>query len=168
MGTATTTFAITRSHTATHLSEAIGGMIAEILGTLGISARTLMTEWEGRYAPAIRAWIEEASLDMVVVECRRPNGDVDPILEFPVAYQSDGSGEFSHRHVALARSLAKLAKVPSGTTFKIICSYNGYHTPQDGWSKTSRASTAGLRSNTLGSLAGGPHASASVRYLTSR
>ena len=70
--------------------------------------------------------------------------------------------------MALARSLAKLSKVPSGTTFKIVCSYNGYHTPQAGWSKTNRASTAGLRANTLGSLAGGPHASASVRYLSSR
>ncbi len=168
MSTATSTFTITRSHTATHLSEAIGGMIAEILGTLGISARTLMNDWEDDYAPAIRAWIEEGSLKMVIVECRRPSGAVDPILEFPVEYHADGSGEFSHRHVALARSLAKLSKVQTGTIFKIICSYNGYHTPQDGWSTTSRASTAGLRSNTLGSLASGPHASASVRYLTSR
>lgn len=162
--TATSTYTITRVHTATHLSNAISGAIAEILTQLGISARSLMDDWAVEYDPAIRAWIEEGSLKMVVVECHRPNGAVDPVLEFPIDYYSDGSGELSHRHVALARHWAKLKNVPSGTTCKVICSYFGTHTPQPGWGSAIRASTAGLASGTFGTLASGPHAGASIRY----
>ncbi|MGH2705749.1 MAG: hypothetical protein ACRDJ4_11825 [Actinomycetota bacterium] len=77
------------------------------------------------------------------------------MLEFPIEYYGDGSGSLSHRHVALARQWAKLKSVPTGTTFKA------------GWGPAQRASTSALRSVSLGTLAAGPHASASVRYLTS-
>ena len=33
---------------------------------------------------AIAAWIDEGSLEMVMLECRRPAGTVNPIFEFPV------------------------------------------------------------------------------------
>lgn len=167
MPTATTTYVVTRTHTATHLSNAIAGSIAEILTHLGISARTLMSDWSTEYDPAIRAWIIEGSLDKVVVECHRPGGSVDPVLEFPIEYYNDGSGSLSHRHVALARQWAKLKSVPAGTTFTVICTYNGPHSDQPGWGPAQRASTSALRSTSLGTLAAGPHASASVRYLSS-
>ena len=167
MPTATTTYVVTRTHTATHLSNAVAGAIAEILTHLGISARSIMSEWSTEYDPAIRAWIIEGSLEKVVVECHRPSGSVDPVLEFPIEYYNDGSGNLSHRHVALARQWAKLKSVPTGTTFKVICAYNGPHSDQPGWGPAQRASTAALRSVSLGTLAAGPHASASVRYLTS-
>jgi hypothetical protein len=142
VSTATTTYVVTRTHTATHLSNAIAGAIAEILTHLGISARSLMSQWSTEYDPAIRAWIIEGSLKKVVVECHRPGGTVDPVR-------------------------AKLKSVPVGTTFKVICSYNGPHSNQPGWGPAQRASTSSLRSVSLGTLAAGPHASASVRYLTS-
>ena len=167
MSTATTTYVVTRTHTATHLSNAIAGAIAEILTHLGISARSLMSDWSTEYDPAIRAWIIEGSLKKVIVECHRPGGAVDPVLEFPIEYYGDGSGSLSHRHVALARQWAKLRSVPTGTTFKVICSYNGPHSDQPGWAPAQRASTSALRSVSLGTLATGPHASASIRYLTS-
>jgi len=165
--TATTTYVVTRTHTATHLSNAISGAIAEILTHLGISARTLMSDWSTEYDPAIRAWIIEGSLDKVVVECHRLGGSVDPVLEFPIEYHNDGSGSLSHRHVALARQWAKLTSVPTGTTFKIICTFNGPHSDQPSWGTARRASTSTLRSTSLGTLAAGPHASASVRYFSS-
>lgn len=168
MSTNTTTYAITRSHTAVHLSNAISGAIAEILTHLGLpgSARSLMNTWDRTYDPSIRAWIEEGSLDRVIVECHRPSGRVEPIFEFPIDYSSDGSASLSHRHVALARQWVKLNTVPAGTTVEIICQYNGWHSDQPGWGPGQRASTAGMRSVTLGTLAAGPHASASIRYYT--
>ncbi len=167
MTIATSTYTITRAHTATHLSNAIEGAIAEILTHLGISARSLMSQWGVSYDPAIRAWIEEGSLSQVVVECHRPSGRVEPIFEFPIEYFSDGSASLSHRHLALARQWVKLKGVPAGTTCKIICQfrYTPRHIP--GWTDTYRASTAGLRSVTLGTLAAGPHAAASIRAYTS-
>lgn len=167
MPTSTTTHVITRTHTATHLSNAIAGAIAEILTHLGISARSLVSDWPTEYDPAIRAWIIEGSLAMVVVECHRPGGRVEPVLEFPIEYHGDGSGTLSHRHVALARQWAKLNSVPSGTTVEVICTYHGPHSDQPGWGPGKRASTTSLRSVSLGTLAAGPHASASARYLTS-
>lgn len=166
MSTATTTYTVTRAHTATHLSNAINGAIVEILTGLGIAASSLASRWPTEYDPAIRAWIQEGSLAAVVVECHQPGGVVAPILEFPIEYYSDGSGTLSHRHVAVARLWAKLTAVPSGTWFKVICTYHGFHSPQVGWGTTQRASTAGLTSNSFGTLAEGPHASASVRYYT--
>lgn len=167
MSTGTSTRNITRAHTAVHLANAMQGAIAEILTHLGMSARSLLTVWERDYEPAIRAWIEEGSLDKVVLECRRPSGRVEPIFEFPIVYHADGSGSLSHRHVALARQWTKMNRVPAGTTYTIICTYNGRHSSQPGWRTTSRTSTAGMRSVTLGTLAAGPHASASIRYFTS-
>jgi hypothetical protein len=166
MSTATYTQIITRAHTATHLSNAISGAIIEILTHLGISARSLSSDWASEYDPAIRAWIEEGSLAQVVLQCHRPHGVVRPIFEFPIVYSNDGSAGLSHRHVAAARQWVKLNSVPSGTSFKIICAYNGAHSDQPGWSATNRASTAGLRSVNFGTLAAGPHASASIRAYT--
>jgi hypothetical protein len=166
MPTATTTHQITRAHTATHLTNAMLGAIVELLTRLGLSAKTLLDDWHQWYDPALRAWIEEGSLASVIVECHRPSGRVEPVFEFPIVYASDGSVGLSHRHVALARQWVKLTAVPAGTSFKIICQYSGPHTPQPGWGPGQRASTAGLRSVTLGTLAAGPHASASLRYYT--
>jgi hypothetical protein len=166
MTTATSTYTVTRSHTATHLSNAICGAIVEILSTLGMSASSLANRWGAVYEPAIRAWIIEGTLAAIVVQCHQPGGAVAPILEFPIEYSNDGSGSLSHRHIALARLWAKLSPVPTGTTFKVICTYQGLPSDQHGWESTTRASTAGLVPNSLGTLAGGPHATASVRYYT--
>lgn len=166
MAIATLTHAITRVHTATHLSNAIAGAIAEILTHLGISARSIMSAWENEYDPAVRAWIEEGSLAQVVVQCHRTNGTIEPIFEFPIQYFTDGSATLSHRHVALARSWVKLNKVPSGTTCAIICQYRFTPKEMPGWTSAKRAATGHLRSVTLGTLASGPHASASIRMYT--
>ena len=162
----TTTRAITRSHTATHLTNAVLGAIAEILSHLGVSARSLLAVWDTEYEPALHAWIYEGSLAMVILECVRPGGTVEPVFEFPIEYQSDGSAGLSHRHVALARQWLKLGRVPAGTTYRILCSYNGWHSEQPGWGSATRASVTGMRSVTLGTLAAGPHATASARYFT--
>jgi hypothetical protein len=168
MSTSTSTYIITRSHTAIHLTNAIEGAIAEILSHLGLpgAARAIVGEWDRQYEPAVRAWIEEGSLDRVVLECHHPSGRIEPVLEFPIDYSSDGSASLSHRHVALARQWVKLSTVPASTTVKVICQYNGWHSPQPGWEPAQRASTKRMRSVTLGTLAAGPHASASIRYYT--
>ena len=164
--TSTFAYTINRTHTATHLSSAIAGALAEVLTHLGISARTLMETWDTSYDPAIRTWIEEGSLQQVVLECHRPGGSIEPIFEFPIEYEDDGSVHFSHRHTALARLWAKLNRAPAGTTWKIICQYRSTPTKMDGWSDTYRSSTAELRSFTLGTLATGPHAAVSLRAYT--
>lgn len=164
MSTSTSTATYTRTHTATHLSEAIMGSIAEILGTLKIDATRLSTDWDQDQS-AISAWIEEGSLKEVVLECVRPDGAVRPIFEFPVTYEAGGAGEasFVHSRAALARYQAKLATVPSGTSYRLFCSFSGARTAQPGWGPGTRASTDGLRSASFGSLAEGPHARTGLR-----
>ena len=104
----------------------------------------------------------------MILECHRPVGTVKPIFEFPVSYETGGQGDatFVDSRAALARYQAKLASVPSGTTHRLFCTFNGPRTPQPGWSPGTRASTDGLRSTSFGSLAEGPHARASLRYLS--
>lgn len=166
MATTTSTHTYTRTHTATYLADVILGAIGDILASLGISSSSLYSDWAQDEA-AIAAWIAEESLKAVVVECTQPNGKVAPIFEFPVSYETSGRADtaFVNSRAALARYRAKLDAVPNGTRFRLICTYNGAHSDQPGWTPTTRASTAGLTALSFGSLAEGPHASASLRYL---
>ena len=162
--TATSTY--TRTHTATHLADVILGSIADILGTLGLDVTRLFADWETDQR-AISNWIKEGSLKCVALECHQPSGIVSPIMEFPVSYTGTGEGDrqFTAHRASLARYLAKLENVPWGTTYRIFCSFNGPHSNQPGWGPGYRASTGEMRSHSFGTLAAGPHASASLRYL---
>jgi hypothetical protein len=166
--TSTFTYAYTRTHTATHITEVILGSIADILADLGITMDRFHRNWV-QNENAIKAWIEEGSLKEVVLECHRPSGAVDPVIEFPVSYTASGTGdaEFTASRARLARFRAKLDRVPSGTTYQLFCTFTGYHSPQTGWVAGTRASTSGLRGITFGTLGTAPHASTGMRYLHS-
>ena len=167
MSTSTTTHTYTRTETATYLTEVIMGAIADILAALGIDLTRLYADWS-QDERAIKSWIDEGSLQMVILECHQPNGSVRPVFEFPVDYTSTGEGDarFVNSRAALARYRAKLENAPRGTIFRLFCSYNGPHSQQDGWGPGKRASTDGLRATSFGTLAEGPHGRASLRYLS--
>jgi hypothetical protein len=156
----------TRTHTATYLTEVILGTIGDILAHLAINASQFTRDWDTHEA-AINAWIAEGSLDQVVLECHRPSGTADPVIEFPVKYTAGGTAdaEFTASRARLARFLAKLDQVPAGTTYRLFCTFTGPHTAQPGWGPGARASTSGLRSTTFGTLSRAPHGSAGMRYL---
>lgn len=164
--TSTSTPTFTRSHTATYLAEGVLGTISEILAHLGIPTSSGSWDW-ARDARAIAAWIKEESLEQVILECHRRDGTVAPVFEFPVRYTADviGDAVFTTSTASFAKYRAKIAAVPAGTTFRLFCSYRRTYTPQPGWSAGTRASTAGLRSSSFGTLASGPHGAASMRYL---
>jgi len=66
MTTTTSTAAITRTHTATYLADAVLGTISEILGHLGIPLSN--GPWDfARDAIAIAAWIKEESLSEIIL-----------------------------------------------------------------------------------------------------
>lgn len=111
--------------------------------------------------------ITEGSLSTVILECHQPNGTVSPIFEFPVAYGLTGEGDrkFTADRAALARYLAKLKTVPTGTVHRIFCSFKGPRLAQQGWGAGNRASVEGMRSYSFGTLAAGPHASTGLRYF---
>ena len=156
----------TRAHTATYLTEVILGTIGDILAYLGITVSQFTHDWDTNQS-AINAWIAGGSLDQVVLECHQPSGTADPVIEFPVRYTGTGTAdaEFSASRARLARFLAKLDRVPAGTTYRLFCTFTGPHTPQPGWGPGTRASTSGLRSTTFGTLGRAPHGSAGMRYL---
>jgi hypothetical protein len=166
MATATSTQTHTRTQTAVYLTDVILGAIGDILAALGVDTTRLYADWE-QDERAIKQWIEEESLKQVVLECHQPDGKIAPIVEFPVAYQPGGVGDasFTAQRAQLARFRAKLANVPAGTSFALICSYRSSHTKMPGWNPTTRASTDGLSALSFGTLASAPHASASMRIL---
>lgn len=163
--TSTSTRTVTRTHTATHLADVIMGAIADILADLGLDLTVLYRDW-AQDENAIQAWILEGTLTEVVLECHQPGGTLSPVIEFPVVYRTDGSGdaEFTTSRARLARFRAKMDRVPSGTTYRLLCTFNGPHTPQPGWAPGTLASTDGLRSINYGTLASAPDATASMRY----
>lgn len=164
--TSTSVSTYTRTQTATYLTDVVMGAIADILSDLKIDVTVLYRDWKQDEA-AIAAWIEEGSLQQVVLECHQPNGTVAPIIEFPVAYTETGKGDttFTADRAALARYRAKLERVPSGTNYGLICTFRKARTPQPGWGPTTRASTDGLKSLKFGTLGSAPHAAVSMRYL---
>ncbi|MFE9806739.1 hypothetical protein [Streptomyces sp. NPDC005548] len=166
--TSTHTYDYTRAHTATHLTDVILGTISDILADLGINMDRLHREWE-QNENAIKAWIEEGSLDTVVLECHQPWGTVAPVIEFPVSYTTAGEGnaEFTASRARAARFRAKLDRVPMGTTYRLFCTFSGPRTPQPGWGPGQRASIDGLRGINFGTLGSAPHASTGMRYFHS-
>jgi hypothetical protein len=143
------------------------GTIGDLLAALGIDATTLYRDWAQDEA-AVKRWIEEESLAMVVLECVQPSGRVAPVIEFPVAYTSVGlgTGSFASQRAQLARYRAKLESVPTGTTYRLFCAYRTAHTAMPGWVPGQRASTEGLRAKNFGVLGSAPHATASMRVLS--
>lgn len=164
--TSTYTYTYSRTHTATHLTEIILGTITDILADLNINMDRLHRDWV-QNENAIKAWIEEGSLDTVVLECHQPSGTVAPVIEFPVSYTTAGEGnaEFTASRARLARFRAKVDRVPAGTIYRLFCTFRGPRTEQPGWGPGQRASTDGLRGITFGNLGSAPHASAGMRYL---
>lgn len=162
----TSTHTWTIVHTATHLADVILGSIIDILGHLSIDATRLFADW-AQNETALTAWISERSLEAVVLECHQPDGTVSPVLEFPVRYATSGVGDatFTKDRASLARYLAKLRTVPHGTVHQLIVTFNGTHSDQPGWKPGTRFDTEGMRSMSFGTLAGAPHASASLRYF---
>ena len=162
----THSIAITKVHTAVHLTEVILGTISDILAELRIVTSGFARDWENNES-AIKAWIMEGSLDQVVLECHHPSGAVAPVIEFPVAYAASGVGdaEFTASRARFARFRAKLDRVPAGTVYRLFCTFNGPRTSQPGWSPGTRASTDGLRGITFGTLGRAPDGSVSMRYL---
>jgi hypothetical protein len=163
--TSTYTYSYTRTHTATHLTDVILGTITDILADLGINMGRFRRDWV-QNEDAIKAWIEEGSLDTVVLECHQPSGVVAPVIEFPVSYTASGNGnaEFTASRARAARFRAKFDQVPAGTTYRLFCTFNGPRSPQPGWGPGQRASTDGLRGITFGTLGSAPHASTGMRY----
>jgi hypothetical protein len=163
--TSTSTTTYTRTNTAVYLTDIVMGTIADILADLRIDLSRLYRDWK-QDEVAIAAWIEEGSLDQVVLECHQPNGAVAPVIEFPIVYRAGGLGDaaFTADRAALARYRAKLDRVPVGTSFAVICTFNGPHSNQAGWGPASRASTDGLQSLRFGALGNAPHASVGMRY----
>lgn len=161
---ATQTRVYTQTHTATHLADVILGSLGDLLAHLGIGTARFQRQFD-QNEKAIAAWIEEGSLEEVILECHRPNGSVNPVFEFPLTY-AFGEARFVDSRAAFARYLNKIASVPSGTTYRLFCTFNGPHSDQDGWSSGTRASTEGLRSTSMGGLGEGPHARVSGRHLS--
>jgi hypothetical protein len=160
--------AITRTHTANHLSDVIMSSIGDILATLKINTSGFYADWSQDFN-AISSWIEEGTLKAVSLECHRPNGEVRPVFDFDVSYTAGGVGDrkFTADNASLLRYLAKLEQVPAGTTYRLFCSFKpGWHSDQPGWGPGQKASTAGLSSRTIGTLARGPDATATTRIHT--
>lgn len=162
--TSTSTYSYTRTHTATHLSDTIMASITDVLVSLGISTTRHELNWN-QNATAISNWIEEGSLRQVAVECVHPDGTTSPVFEFDVAYDAGGVGDrkFTADNASLVKYLAKIRTVPSGSTYRLFCSHNFTPSEQPGWSAGTRASVSGLRTRTIGTLAGAPDATATAR-----
>ena len=148
------------------MSDAIMTSIGDILATLGINTSRFYADWT-QDTRAISNWVEEGSLQTVTLECHQPDGVVRPAFDFEVNYTAGGIGDakFTLDNAAVQKYAAKIASVPVGTTYRLVCSFRAgsNRTKQPGWEPGARASTAHLRTRTIGTVAGAPGATATAR-----
>ncbi|MBF4592011.1 hypothetical protein [Curtobacterium sp. VKM Ac-1395] len=165
--TSTSTTTYTRTQTATHLADVLMSTVAEILIILGIDTTRYFNQLATDQR-AIQAWITEGSLKALNVECVSPAGDLIAKFEFTVSYAPANAGAtaFTTTQKQAARYTAKVAAMPPGTTYRLVCTFNSARTPQPGWDPATLASTAHLSGRTIGTLASAPHASTSTRIYT--
>ena len=80
-----------------------------------------------------------------MLACQPPSGAAQPVFEFPVEYTATriGNAQLTASRARLARFVAKLNRVPAGTTFRLVCTFNGPSSAQPGWSATTRSSLRG-------------------------
>lgn len=162
--TTTSTYNFTFTETAVYLADVILGSVADVVAALGLSPATSATRVQ-QDETAIIQWIKEKSLDAVVLEFTDSRGIAVEVFEFDVVYKpyGDADSEFYADRASLARYRAKLKQLPSGTTWRLVCTYRTAHTTMPGWTSTTRASTDGMRSTTFGTLGAGPGASSTLR-----
>lgn len=170
MSTATTmrTSTSTRTQTAVHLTDVITGAFSHIVASLGLSAGYLQSNWN-TIETGLMTWIEEGTLTKVSLEFGDSTNPV-AIVEIPLQcrYSGTGDAEFVANRARLARQMAKIQRVPAGTSYRVLVSHTGAHTDVPGWYAATAASRGGLTSYNLGSLGYGPDASLSMNYLSRR
>jgi hypothetical protein len=161
----TSVYTFTFTQTATYLADTILGSVADIVAALGLKpVRT--TERSKLDHAAVQKWIEEKSLRTLSLEFSNSSGDAVEIFEFGVTYGTSGTADFYSDQASLARYRVKLKTLPSGSTWRMVCYHHGSHTEMPGWSPTTGASTAGMRSTTFGTIGSAPGASSTMRHLT--
>ena len=168
MSTSVGTYTSTHTQTATHLSDAILGNFSAVLASLGLGDSYLARNWEV-IEDGLITWIEEGTLADVRLEIGSPSNP-HAVFDVPITYRTTGEGnrEFVTSQARLARAMAKFESVPAGSSYRVVVSHRGLRTDVPGWTSTTAADTSGLTSYRLGSLAGGPDASAAMSYLTRR
>lgn len=161
VGTNTATYAFTR--TATHLAGAITASLAETLLSIGISAAEVQEIYT--YEQAILAWINEKSLDKVLVEIVTPQGKVIPGYTWEIDYAVDPAQAFRDQLARLRRQVAKEPRVQPGSTFKVTAIHRpGWSlSEQPGWSPRTTPIPDLSGGYRHGTAASGPGASAVLR-----
>ena len=162
MTTSTATSTYTSTHTATYLADVILGTLTEAIGQLGLSPNQVTRDWATIEA-GIAQWLKERSLKSVSVEFTLPSGRT-VVVDFLVEYATSGSqtAAFSASKERIRRVLGKYSALQSGTTYRLVASYNGYHSPMAGWSGTHAVKRTGLQATNAGTLATAPGATASM------
>lgn len=164
MSVATNTATYTFTRTATHLAGAITASLAETLLSIGISAAEVKEVYT--YERAILAWIDEKSLDKVLVEIVTPQGMVIPGYTWEIDYYAvDPAQAFRDQLARLRRQLTKEPRVRSGSTFKVtaIDRPGRILSEQPGWSWRTTALPDLSGGYRQGTAASGPGASAVLR-----
>ncbi len=158
----------TRTQTAVHLTDIITGAFSHIVAHMGTSPGYIHQHW-ATIELGLMTWIEEGSLSDVSLEFGDPRTPV-AIFEIPLQYRFTGTGdvEFVASRARLARLMAKIDKVPVGTSYRVVANHDGPHAEVAGWSTTTAADRHGLSSYNLGSLGSGPEAAASLKHLSRR
>jgi len=162
VSTSTATSAYTSTHTATYLADIILGTLTEAIGQLGLNPSEITRDWATSEA-GIAQWIKERSLRQVSIEFTLPSGRT-MVIDFNVEYSTGDSqtAAFSASKARISRFLTKYSALPSGTTYRLVANYNGYHTPMPGWGSTHAVKRTGLQTNSAGTLATAPGATAQM------
>jgi len=172
MTTIVRVLSVTRTTTAVHVAAKLVAAIGVILNELGLGALyKSYGQWEF-IEKSLRTWMAASGLERVSLEVYDPAKDEAlAVCRFPISYfDPDATEATFQQDLAMARYGAAKARAAmrSNAVFRLLVWTKPGATAISGWSDTTARSTDGMIKISGGTIAAGPHASASLTLLIRR
>lgn len=163
---------VNRTTTATYVASKLLGAIGLILQELGLGALYKNYSQWAFIETSFQTWMEEGTLESATLEVFDPASDEAlTVCKFPISYYDPKADERTFQQdFAIAQYQARKARLAmrSNTDFRVLVYRKPWAKVISGWSTTRARSTDGMTKLSAGSVASGPHASASLEIWIRR
>jgi hypothetical protein len=145
------TFAYTRTHTATYVADNMRNQLKRIIQAAGLSPEDLVDSWDV-LGEAVRTWLRSGHLKKVILEFYKPGSDkLEGRWDFDIDY--DGSGVDDDMWVDrehLRRTIEKAGQPPSGCRYRVVLRHDPGAPGVTGMSSATLRATEGFVSRAAG------------------
>ena len=163
--TAVSTYAYTRAHTSTYVSDKLRNFLKLLVNHYGLNPEGVVDAWSDWVDRAARTWLETGDLEAIKIEFFRPGSDYASALwEFPIHYDGNGGDDMWVDRAFFQNAIAKAAAPPKDSSYRIALVTKPGRPDVPGVGPITMRSTAGLVARDVGTVIATPDVMASARY----